>query len=134
MTWAQLDENQCPCKGTGWAEVDNGIWKECRIHFEGQIHPDTRTLLLDEPARLAEEERKSRLRFSIEQTRARISELQIQLKEEQSRLLKLDLELVNRTSTVRAMPAVKIIPEPPSALELDTEELNWGDVFAEEKP
>lgn len=129
MSWADLDDNKCPCKGEGWAEVDVGTWKECPIHYDGQIHPDTRTLLLDEPGKLAEEERRCRLRYQITQERDAIYDLHIQIKERQAKIVKLEFELINRTPTVRAMPAVRLpsgaIPSNP---DLD---LDWGDIFEE---
>jgi len=108
--WAELDEDKCACHGCGWAEVSKDEWVECPLHFEGQLHPDTQALLLDEPERLVEEERKSRLRFQIREARAKIVLAQEQLKEEQSKLARLELELINRTPTVKAMRAV--VPPP----------------------
>jgi hypothetical protein len=87
--------------------VDNDLWKECLIHYEGQLHPETQALLLDEPKRLTEEERKSRLQFQIKETRECIADLQGSLKEQQKRLVKLELELINRTATVKEMSAVR---------------------------
>lgn len=127
MTWAQLDENQCPCKGTGWAEVDNGVWKECRIHFEGQVHPETRALLLDEPERLAEEERRSGIRFQIKQLRDTNYDLHEQIKKNKAKEAALELELINRTPTVRAMPAVHL-PAPTAP----DDDLDWGNIFQEQ--
>jgi hypothetical protein len=105
--WCHMDESKCPCGGQGWAEVDNGTWKECPVHFEGQLHPETRVLLLDEPAHLAEEERKSRLNYQIKTTREQIKELQGALKNQQQHLVALELELINRTATVKGMPAIR---------------------------
>jgi hypothetical protein len=102
--WYELDEPDCPCKGMGWA--DRGVWVECPIHFEGQIHPESKQLLLDDLKSLQEEERKSVLNWKIRRSNEIIAHLQQQLKQEQGKLLSLQLELVNRTPTVRAMPAV----------------------------
>lgn len=108
--WAQLDESDCPCEGGGWAQVDLHEWRECPIHYVGQLHPETCTLLLDEPNRLEDEKRRALLRFEIKQGQNTIRELQKQIKSEQARLLKLELELVNKTPTVRAMQAVTLEP------------------------
>lgn len=105
--WCHLDEAQCPCGGNGWAEVDRENWKECPIHYEGQLHPETRVLLFDEPDRLAEEERKSRLKYHIKNTREQIKELQGALRNQQQRLVELELELINRTATVKGIQAIR---------------------------
>lgn len=105
--WCHMDEFQCPCGGQGWAQVDNDSWKECPIHYEGQLHPETRVLLFDEPALLLEEERKSRLQYHIKIAREQIKELQGALKNQQQHLVKLELELINRTATVKGMAAIR---------------------------
>lgn len=107
--WAQLDEHACPCQGSGWAQVDVDTWKNCPIHFEGQVHPQTRELLLDEPAVLKEEERKCKLRWQILEKKEYIANMQKLVLEGQQALFKLELELVNRTATVRGMPAVTLL-------------------------
>lgn len=104
--WAELDEHRCACRGTGWAESGGGHLKQCPIHFEGQLHPETQALLLDEPDRMNEEERKSKLRYQIQETQAKIAHHQEQLKAAQNKLVMLELELINRTPTVKAMTAV----------------------------
>lgn len=96
--WYHMDETQCPCHGQGWAEV-NQDWKECLVHYEGQLHPETRVLLLDEPDRLAEEERKSHLKYQISTAKEKIGQLQADIKVQQKRLVDLELELINRTVT-----------------------------------
>jgi hypothetical protein len=105
--WAELDESHCPCEGRGWADIE-GNWTECPIHFEGQIHPESKQLLLDDLKQLQEEERKSILRWKMKKTRETIAEIQQSLKEEQAKLVKLELELINRTPTIKAMPAVVV--------------------------
>jgi hypothetical protein len=100
----ELDEDTCPCRGLGWAECGRD-WVECPIHFEGQLHPESKQLLLDDLRQLREEERKSILKWKIEQSRKRIAEAQHALRAEQAALVKLELELINRTPTVK-MPAV----------------------------
>ena len=116
--WSHMDKQRCPCKGSGWAMVSKELWKECFIHFEGQIHPETRALLLDEPNRLAEEERTSGIKFQIKQLRSQNIDLQMQLKNNQSKIVALELELINRTPTIRIMPAVLI----------EKDENDWSDL------
>jgi hypothetical protein len=100
----ELDEDDCPCRGFGWTE--HGLsWKECPLHFEGQLHPESKQLLLDDLNQLHEEERKSMLRWKIEQVRRNIGTIQHTLRQEQAKLVKLELELINRTPTIK-MPAV----------------------------
>lgn len=121
--WADLDESKCPCKGTGWAEVDIDVWKECTIHYEGQLHPQTRILLLDEPNRLVEEERKSGIKFQIKQLRDRNYDLHTEIQTNKNKVAALELELINRTPTVRAMPAIRVDP----VIEVDEISLLEGD-------
>jgi len=101
QVWAELDENHCPCQGTGWAQIDNDIWDECFIHYSGQLHPESRMLLLDSPGALKEEERRSQLRFKIQKSREKILKLQEQLKKEQAALVQHELELINKTPTIK---------------------------------
>lgn len=103
--WAELDEEICPCDNTGWADIDNK-WEQCPIHFDGQLHPESVALLMDDPPRMEEEERKSKLHFKIGRLRLAIAETSATLKKQQEEVTKLELELVNRTPTVRYMPAV----------------------------
>lgn len=107
--WPELDEIDCPCKGWGWAVID-GRDEMCMVHYHGQLHPQSKELLLDEPERLAEEEKKSFLNWEIKQTEIKISELKSQLLKEQSNLSKLQLELVNRTPTTK-MKVVRLPQE-----------------------
>jgi len=106
-----LDEMDCEnSRCLGWIELSTGSWAQCSIHYEGQLHPDTLALLFDEPAKLREEERKSALRFQVRQTRTLIASLQMQIKLEQQNLCRMELELINKTPTIKAMPAVKDTP------------------------
>jgi hypothetical protein len=100
----ELDEDDCPCSGFGWTAHGNS-WKECPLHFEGQLHPESKQLLLDDLNQLHEEERKSMLRWKIDQVKKNISNIQQTLRAEQANLVKLELELINRTPTVK-MPAI----------------------------
>jgi hypothetical protein len=103
--WAELDDEKCPCQGRGWAEIGTEL-EQCPLHFEGQLHPDTVSLLFDDPKRLQDEERKSKLKWHIAKSRLDITDLQTQLKKQQARLVRLELELVNRTVTAKQLPAV----------------------------
>jgi hypothetical protein len=105
--WAELDDHLCPCKGGGWAEINSDIYKECPIHFIGQLHPQSRSLLLDDPNRLADEERRSQLRFRIQEAKDQIASHQKSIKEAQGQIVALELELINKTPT-RKMEAVQV--------------------------
>jgi hypothetical protein len=119
MIWAELEEEHCPCQGTGWAQMPDESWETCFLHFQGQLHPESKMLLLDDKARLQEEERRSHLRWKIGKTRDEIADLATKLREQQALLVKYELELINKTPTVR-MPAIN--PEVP-ILELSEEDL-----------
>jgi hypothetical protein len=115
--WAEMDDHHCPCGGSGWA-LRTVSFQECPIHYTGQLHPQSRDLLLDEPDRLREEERKSHLRWKIQQSKDKITLLQKQLKHEQTTMVALELELINRTPTtkMKAMtmpsdPVIEILDE-----------------------
>lgn len=96
----EMDESMCPCLGMGWSEQKEE-WKECPIHFIGQLHPNTLTLLVDEPNRLQEEVRKGFLRYRIEQQQEIITNLNNRIREASRELLQLELELINKTPTRR---------------------------------
>lgn len=129
--WVELDEDKCACRGLGWAETSKDRYVECPVHYEGQLHPDSMALLLDEPDRMAEEERKTKLNYQIRESRAKIASLQGQLRAEQYNLVQYELELINRTPTVKSMQAiVPMEPEPfetESELELRDEDLLFLD-------
>jgi len=117
--WAELEEEHCPCQGTGWAQMTDDSWENCFLHFKGQLHPESRMLLLDDKARLQEEERRSHLRWKIEKSHLLIAELAGKLKAAQAALVQYELELINKTPTVK-MSAVN--PDAP-ILVLDESEL-----------
>ena len=96
----EMDESRCPCLGTGWSEQKQE-WKQCPLHFIGQLHPDTQALLLDDSTRLQEEARKSFLRYRIEQQQEVITRLNEKVREASQELLQLELELINKTPTRR---------------------------------
>ena len=106
--WSELEDEVCPCKGTGWALM-NEDWENCFIHYHGQIHPESKMLLLDDKQKLQEEDRRSQLRWKISKSREKITVLQAQIKIEQRLLAGLELELINKTPTIK-MPAVKVSP------------------------
>ena len=112
--WFDLDESKCPCHGNGWAFIQEE-WQECFVHFIGQMHPDSRALLLDDPASLKEEEHLSHLRWRVRLAKDKIAELQQKLVRAQQELIQAELELNNRKPTLR-LPAVR--PEDP-VLEVD---------------
>lgn len=113
--WAQIEDKECPCKGKGWA-LQGETWEDCPIHFYGQLHPQSRDLLLDDPYLLKEEERKSHLRWRIAARNKEITELKTRAVKLESEVRQLEHELINRTATIR-MAAVH-----PEMLSLDS---NW---------
>jgi hypothetical protein len=117
--WAELDENRCPCAGEGWAQTDIFQWKECPIHFHGQLHPESKDLLLDDPARLEEEDRKSQLRYKIASCKAAVEHYQGLIRDQQKLMVQFELELINKTVTVQ-MPAVN--PNNPIVDEMQIDE------------
>jgi len=104
--WAELEEIDCPCQGDGWANI-NDEWGECPIHFHGQLHPESRDLLLDDPKVLAEAERQSTLSWRLEKARHDLNELQVKVRHAQYNIHLLELEKVNRTATTK-MEVVKM--------------------------
>jgi hypothetical protein len=104
--WAELEEIDCPCQGEGWANIDDE-WEACPMHFHGQLHPESRELLLDDPQLLAKSERDSILNWRIEEAKEKLSELQMQLRQAQYNLHLLELEKINKTPTVQ-MKAVRL--------------------------
>ncbi len=106
MEWADLDDKKCPCKGTGWAKRRNA-WKQCPVHFSGQLHPESRDLLLDDPKRLKEFERRSHLEWRVSMAHTELKELQLREDKLKNQIQKLEAELINKTRTVE-MEAVRI--------------------------
>ena len=104
--WIQFDEEDCPCQGVGWAELSHDGWEQCPIHFIGQLHPQIRVLLLDEPVRLAEEESRALISFRLGAAKNLVVELELQLRTAQKRVVELELEMINRTPT-KKMEIVK---------------------------
>ncbi len=103
----ELEEIDCPCQGEGWAHI-NGSYHECGIHYYGQLHPDSKTLLLDEPAKLAEAEKASVLKWKIDNAREEVRKLTVALKLAQHSLHLLELEQINKTPTIQMRV---VIPE-----------------------
>lgn len=103
--WAELDESICPCEGNGWALIKDE-WRECPLHFCGQLHPESKDLLLDDLKELAETEKSSILNWKINKAKEKVSELQAQVRQAQIELYALELELTNRTPTIK----LEIVP------------------------
>lgn len=101
-----MRHNSATCMG--WV-TRRGALEQCKTHYCGQLHPETRNLLLDEPNKLAEEERRSMLQFKVDRQRAIVAEKKFELQTEQDILSKMELELVKRTPTVKGMPAVRLV-------------------------
>lgn len=92
-----MEENKdgqcCACQGMGWLIYDDECIP-CKEHFCGQLHPHSRSLLLDDSRTLKEEERKSRLRWSIVQKKKELQSLQ-------SEIDRLETELFASTPTIK---------------------------------
>lgn len=118
--WAEIEEAFCPCQGTGWANRDSQ-WVECPMHFSGQLHPESRLLLLDDEDTLTKEEHNSSLRWKIARLQEKQLLLQHQLQETERAINFLNLELVNKTPTIK-MKAVR--PDDPT---LDIDEVDYSE-------
>lgn len=90
----------CPCNGSGWVK-NKSNYGQCAVHFEGQLEPMTRDLLLDEPEKLKDEERKSYLHWAIAEKSAEILSLQADMDKLIHERFALDLELINKTPTIK---------------------------------
>lgn len=105
--WSESEDVVCPCQGNGWATI-NGIWEECSVHYHGQLHPDSKALLLDDPLQLVEAERASVLQWKIANAREEVRRATVALKLAQMTLQNLELEQINRTTTTKIKV---VIPE-----------------------
>lgn len=45
--WAEEDEKNCPCHGSGWCLSDLDTWHSCPVHNTGQMHPKKRDIYMD---------------------------------------------------------------------------------------
>jgi hypothetical protein len=96
--WAKLDPKLCPCQGSGWAEVDLDVFKECPIHLNEE------TLMNDrEQANRLEEQ----IRRDIRVSQSLIKDLKKQIQQEEGRILDLQMELIGRIPTKNNMSAIK---------------------------
>jgi len=103
----QLDESKCICQGEGWAMFEDSL-EECPIHFDGQLHPDSKALLLDDIINLREEERKSKIIWKIKQNLKNISCLEKEITALKSENIKLYNDMLHKATTVK-MKAIKIV-------------------------
>lgn len=94
------NNNACACQGMGWIFVDNKC-QACKEHFCGQLHPNSKSLLLDDMPALREEERKSRLRWRIAQERNTLAALLIKVKGSKLKIDTLETELYTATPTTK---------------------------------
>jgi len=95
--WAKFDRKFCPCHGSGWAEVDLGIWKRCAIHWHGQTAPASESVIANN---IFTQERDDNIRQEIRVSKLMIEELTLQLKQEQEHLLELQTELQENIPTI----------------------------------
>lgn len=92
--WSVDDPQHCPCHGLGWAEVDIAIWKKCVKHWDGQPYPLS----------LADQNRDKMIDQEIRVSRRVIKECQQQIRQEEERILQLQLQRINQIPTKRTMP------------------------------
>lgn len=105
--WAELDEEICPCKGSGWRELADNLYQECPIHYAGQMLPPDRLEFIGDPKRLAEEERKSILKWQINNIALAIQKQENILLSLKSKYKLLQSELINKTPTLRMSSVVQ---------------------------
>lgn len=90
----------CACQGMGWF-VEEDECRPCEAHFCGQLHPFSRSLLLDDLSSLKEEERKSKLRWQIAQKQKRILDIKSELIRLGSEISDLENKLYTATPTTK---------------------------------
>lgn len=122
--WSELEEEHCPCQGSGWAQMEDESWENCFLHYKGQLHPESKLLLLDDEKKLQEEERKSHLQWKIRESRKMIADLSLKLKNEQAMLVAYELELINKTTTLK----MTVVVPPDPILELDEADFMEDDI------
>lgn len=105
LNLCHLDDSKCACKGSGWVYTNS--WHHCLIHYEGNLHPESKDLIVGDIEKLYEAERLSVLRFKIKRSRDKVLELEKEINNQNFLITKYELELVNRTPTIQ-MRAVKI--------------------------
>lgn len=92
--WSNDDPRHCPCGGSGWAEVDVAVWKKCIAHWNGQSYPLS----------LEDQERDKKIDQEIRISRKVIKDCQLQIRQEEDRILQLQLQRINQVPTKRSMP------------------------------
>lgn len=98
IDWFNLDIEKCPCHGSGWAELDNNVWRKCSCHYTGQLRPD---LLMDDLEVIFEDEEIETLKLRINDMEDFIDSLKGLLRRSEDKLYDLKLELINKTPTVK---------------------------------
>jgi hypothetical protein len=88
--WSRFESQYCPCGGCGWAEVDIGVWKKCVVHWDGQLNPDQQL-------------QQKQIEQEIRVSRQVIKDCQAQIRQEEDRILQLQLQRINQTPTKRTM-------------------------------
>jgi hypothetical protein len=90
----------CPCQGLGWVLFGEDC-APCRIHFCGQLHPQVKSLLLDDMPSLREEERKAKIYWQLNEKRKQLTLLRLQSKELQREINELENNLYVATPTTK---------------------------------
>lgn len=106
--WSEIKEF-CPCLGEGWSSTKDS-YTECPVHYNGQLHPESVLLLLDDPFKLEEEQRKSSLRWNVSQAKLKKLSLLKEIQVLDLNIIKWELEIINKTPTLK-MPAMAALPK-----------------------
>lgn len=95
-----FDQETCLCLNGGWIQTPTN-WINCKEHYNGQLHPESVVLLLDEPLKLKEEERLSIIKWKIKKSQERVARLTMELRIEYASLRVLEVELSNKSPTIK---------------------------------
>ncbi len=94
--------SKCSCHPIGWVRDNDSsrVWRQCPIHYTGQLHPAIRDDLIDEHDKLVRAELRSRLSWRIAQKVQNIESIRkllddeiievCSMKEELNKLIELD--------------------------------------------
>lgn len=100
-----LDSEKCRCHGDGWI-VAGPSFDECPIHYEGQLHPDSKSLLFDDPKALEDAKHKSKLKWLLKEKENEILYLEKKIMKSKEEKRSIEKELMQKTTT--KMPAIKL--------------------------
>jgi hypothetical protein len=95
--WSKQDPKQCPCQGNGWVEVDLDIWKQCPIHWDEQLPPNSNQIKASR--HIFDKAREDNIRYEIRVGQQLIKDLRKQIRQEEENILALQMELIGRIPT-----------------------------------